>query len=106
MVYCETIDKPGRRVNETSWTSAESMVLVGNVFHQLYRNPSLNQRTWENIFEEFKKQCLRLDVNGKGDRTRSDIQKHFEELQKKNLGTKGIMFQTIYAVWKKLTVDF
>eukprot|EP00924_Labyrinthula_sp_SR-Ha-C_P008163 snap_masked-scaffold_11-processed-gene-4.35-mRNA-1 protein AED:1.00 eAED:1.00 QI:0/-1/0/0/-1/1/1/0/92 len=80
----------------------ESAILVGNLYNQMYLNPSLNSETWKLIHQGFHKDCLSLGVYEGLDRREGELRNHFDSMIETNVGSKGNMFRSMHALWKDM----
>eukprot|EP00924_Labyrinthula_sp_SR-Ha-C_P008400 snap_masked-scaffold_11-processed-gene-11.14-mRNA-1 protein AED:1.00 eAED:1.00 QI:0/-1/0/0/-1/1/1/0/147 len=84
------------------WTNLERIVLVGNIYDQLFCNPVLCKESWEVIVANFQKHCDQLGLSATRKRTKSAIQRYFKELKKENLAKNQVLFRNLHFQWKLL----
>eukprot|EP00924_Labyrinthula_sp_SR-Ha-C_P008145 snap_masked-scaffold_11-processed-gene-4.17-mRNA-1 protein AED:1.00 eAED:1.00 QI:0/0/0/0/1/1/2/0/101 len=77
------------------WTEVEKILLVGNVYNQLYLNPHLNSDAWENILIGFHNDCRVSGQTGGLQRTSSAI--------RRTQGTSN--FEQMYNDWTEFKVN-
>lgn len=81
----------------------ENVVLVGNIYVQLFKNPALKKQTWSLISEEYQKFFInhpeyKLNCN----RTKGALERHFKVLKEQNRKEGGDMFLKLFNEFKSL----
>eukprot|EP00924_Labyrinthula_sp_SR-Ha-C_P008143 snap_masked-scaffold_11-processed-gene-4.16-mRNA-1 protein AED:1.00 eAED:1.00 QI:0/0/0/0/1/1/2/0/126 len=90
------------RRDTRSWSDLEKILLVGNVYDQLYRSPHLNTAAWENILIGFHSDCREFgELNGLN-RPVSAIRRYFKTLR--TVGNYN--FEAMYYQWVDLKKTF
>eukprot|EP00924_Labyrinthula_sp_SR-Ha-C_P008443 snap_masked-scaffold_11-processed-gene-12.60-mRNA-1 protein AED:1.00 eAED:1.00 QI:0/-1/0/0/-1/1/1/0/150 len=84
------------------WSNIERVVLVGNIYDQLFNNPVLCKESWNIIVRRFLKHCDQLKIKTSRTRTSSAIQRYFKELKKENVAKNQTLFRALHVQWKLL----
>eukprot|EP00924_Labyrinthula_sp_SR-Ha-C_P013103 snap_masked-scaffold_12-processed-gene-9.34-mRNA-1 protein AED:0.75 eAED:1.00 QI:0/-1/0/1/-1/1/1/0/101 len=99
------VRKPIREGKE--WSAAHDLILIGNVYKQLFVTACLDKECWHRIYCCFNDECERRDANykPKSKTTVAELKRHFSKLQRLNQRTEGKLFKKMYDTWKELSLE-
>eukprot|EP00924_Labyrinthula_sp_SR-Ha-C_P008423 maker-scaffold_11-snap-gene-12.9-mRNA-1 protein AED:0.08 eAED:0.19 QI:0/0/0/0.66/0/0/3/0/191 len=100
-IFVQAINREGENYGGY-WTKLERIVLVGNIYDQLFQNPVLCQSSWDVIVPNFQRHCNQLGMNLNRKRSKTAIQRYFKELKRENMGNGMKLFKSLYMQWKML----
>lgn len=86
------------------YSHQENVILVGNIYEELFKNPALKKKTWTTILHNFnaffessskyKMTCAR---------TAGALERHFKVLKEQNRSEGGKMFKKLYLEFQQLS---